>query len=251
MKIAIYSIADDNYISYAVVALKSVQRFHAYDLFVISGELSEKSKDLLKTHNIEYVYTDKHDVFPHYKDWPNITFVHLFGPEIFYNMGYDYSLMIAADALCVRPLNMEEVFCATDGYAGIENGGPRSDNFLKKKYVQNKYGLSCDDMLSHSTNTGLVFWNNNAMKDYELGRKCTEAWEEDVFIAADQSLFALVSISLPFKTLSREYNFRLGNKDVVYEDDGNVRVFHYTGLKPWNNKPLHRAEWIEFRNSIL
>ena len=158
---------------------------------------------------------------------------------------------IGADALCVKPMDIEGVFLNTKGYSGIANQSPRSSNFKKVKYIKEKYGLSDKELDGPNTNTGTVFWNNCAMKDFGLGRKCLDMWENNMFFAADQSLFALASIPLPFNVLPMKYNYRLGNKNDRARELTDVFVYHYTGKKPWKGKTLAGDKWVEFSKSIL
>jgi len=251
MRIAIFTVADDNYIKYAVVALKSISRFHDYDLFVVSGGLNKDSLSLLRKHGIEHAYTDKHYFFPDYKKWPRIVFASMFGAEIFYNMGYEYSLGVDPDVLCVKPMDIEQVFNDTIGYSGISNKGPRSRNFKNVEYIKKKYKLTAGELLISNTNAGVIFWNNRAMADFQLGRKCMLAWEDGLFPIADQSLFALVSIQIPFNVLPMKYNYRMGNIADTQYNLKDVFIYHYTGDKPWDGDTLHGDKCVKFSETIL
>lgn len=250
MKIAIYCTADDNFVKYAIVALKSIQRFHDYDLFVLSGKLKKENISLLESYNIKYIYSDKHEIFPSIKIWPNIAFLLIFGPEIFHDLGYDYSLGIDADVFCDKSLAIEKIFRETKGYAGIVNQGPRKENFKNVEYIKNKYNLSEKDLEGYNTNAGIIFWNNKAMKKFKLSEKFLEVWEDNLFVSVGQSIFALISIPLHFNILPRGYNYRLGNKLDLSSGTTDIKMYHYTGKKPWEGKTLHGDKWLKFKDEF-
>lgn len=268
-KCAVYCTADDNYIFPSIVALQSVRRFHPEcDFFVIGnqGIISKNKLGVLKRFDIHFLHSDQNELFAG-SHWPSTCYLALLGPEMLWEKGYEYSLGLDADILCVQPLDLDEVFSMTVGYAGIENQRARKGNFKDPDFVRRKYGLSDNDLDGHNTNTGVVFWNNKAVADSKLGErsiKCfQECFSEDSrMIRGDQSLFALVSIlepALPWLILPRGYNYRIHNVDDQKEDikEGDIRIYHFIGRKPWESISVrqrllnpsvvsHRDKWFAF-----
>ncbi len=243
-KCAVYSSADDNFIVPAIIALDSIRRFHPEEDYFIIGNKNKIASDklvLLENNHIEFIHSVAHEMFVKTM-WSTETYLTLFGPEMFYERGYKYSLYVDGDTLCVSPLGLDDIFSKTIGFAGIENMRPRHENFAEPEFVQNRWGLSDEVMNGHNTNAGVIFCNNQAAREFQLGRKSIEVYEiaktqnKLMMIAADQSLWALVTVAaivFPLLFLPYEYNYRVGNKDDMLLDSTNVKIFHYLVPKPW------------------
>lgn len=240
--VAVYCTADHAYIVPALIALESVRRFHPRCGYFVIGNAKEiplQSIELLRSKEIEFIHCDCNETFQS-DVWPNTAYLALFGPELLAERGYRYSLGLDADVLCVLPLDLERVFAGTDGFAGIANQDPRSSNFSHPDRVRELYGLSDEVMRGTNTNTGVVFWNNQAAVSFRLGERCSDCYRElaesGIPVVGDQALFALVSVlfgGLPFQQLDYRYNYRLGNEKDLKRSTRGVRIFHYTGIKPW------------------
>lgn len=264
--LAVFCTADDAYIAPSVVALESIRRFHPeFDCFVIGNRklVSQENIDLLSLRDIAFVHSDQNENFED-TTWPNTCYLSLFGPQILYGMGYEYSLGIDGDVLCVQSLDIESLLPNIEGFAGIENMGPRSGNFRQVDFVRKRWNLSEEILRTHNTNTGVVFWNNKCAFDSRLSERSIQCYQEcsGSFVAVDQSLLALVSIIppvLPWLIIPSRYNYRMHRDDVrregVFERD--IRIYHFTGPKPWEPislknqllRPyllLHRDKWFAF-----
>lgn len=261
-KIAVYCTADDNYVYPALIALDSVRRFHPGCSYFVIGNadlVSPRSIELLARHGIAFLHSDKNLHFAS-DVWPNTAYLTLFGPEILLERGFAFSLGLDPDVLCVAPLDLAAIFAATDGFAGIENQEPRSSNFPDPERVRALWHLTAETMAGKNTNTGVVFWNNRTVADFGLGERCINCYAElarcGTPVVGDQALFALVSVTgsgLPFHPLDYVYNYRVGNaKDLARPAEG-VRIFHFTGMKPWQRwRParlreyLFRPHWLKY-----
>lgn len=260
---AVFCTADDHYIHPALIALDSVRRFHPECGYFVIGNADaiEPGKiRLLERHGIVFLHCERNLHFQGTAQWPNTAYLSLFGPELLLQRGFDYSLGLDPDILCVAPLDLVTVFAATAGFAGIENQDPRSSNFSDPAKVQSLYGLSDEVLQGSNTNTGVVFWNNRAVRDFGLGERCISCYAElercGAPVVGDQALFALVSVSgpgLPFHVIGHDYNYRLGNARDLLLPSQDVRIFHFTGLKPWErwrparlSERLFRPRWLEY-----
>jgi len=250
---AVYCTADDNYVLPSIVALESVRRFHPEcDFFVIGNQsiISKEKIEFLKRFDIYFLHSDKNELFADSR-WSNTCYLMLFGPEMLWEKGYEYSLGLDADVLCVQPLDLDGVFSMTVGYAGIENQNPMRGNFKDPDFICRKYGLSEEDLYRHNTNTGVVFWNNKTCvvsRLWERSVKCYQigAAERPDMFNGDQGLFALVFIldpELPWLILPKGYNYRVHNVDDQKEHirEKDIRIYHFTGPKPWKPAPLKDA----------
>lgn len=250
--VAVFCTADERYVVPALIALESVRRFHPSCGYFVIGNAKEiplQSIELLRRNGIEFIHSDRNEAFDS-DVWPNTAYLALFGPEILAGRGFDYSLGLDPDTLCVTPLDLERVYARTEGFAGIANQAPRSSNFSAPERVKELYGLHEDVLRGANTNTGVVFWNNRAAASFRLGERSIDCYrhllEQGVPVVGDQALFALVSVlheGLPFQHLDYRYNYRLGNEKDLKLSARGVKIFHYTGIKPW--QPWRPASLLE------
>lgn len=261
--VAVFCTADDRYVVPALIALESVRRFHPNCGYFVIGNAREiplEGIELLRRHDIEFLHSDRNELFAS-DVWPNTAYLALFGPEILGDRGFDYSLGLDPDILCVSTLDLERIFTQTVGFAGIANQDPRSSNFRDPARVKEFYGLPDDTLSGTNTNTGVVFWNNKAAAAFRLGERCTECYlqlaRNGISVVGDQALFALVSVlgeGLPFLAIDYRYNYRLGNAKDLKRSARGVRIFHYTCVKPWLSwrpgslwERLFPPKWTRFR----
>ena len=241
---SVYCTADDNYVLPSIIALESVRRFHPEcDYFVLGNRnlIRQEKLEILQKFDIKFLHSDRNELFPS-DFWPNTIYLKLFGPEILLREGYEYSLGLDADTLCVRPLEMKAIFEKTEGYSGIENQAPRSGNFVEPEFIKEQFALTDADMYSHNTNTGVVFWNNKAVVEKKLAQRAVEAYrictgKKARILAGDQGLLALISVTeprIPFNIIHYRYNYRVGNEKDLNLSPNGVRIFHYTDPKPWD-----------------
>jgi glycosyltransferase involved in cell wall biosynthesis/lipopolysaccharide biosynthesis glycosyltransferase len=260
-RFSIYCTSDDNYVFPSIVTIESVRRFHPEcDYFVLGNRnlISQEKLRVLKKFNIGFLHSDKNEQFLN-DFWPNTSYLKLFGPEILLEEGYEYSLGLDADTLCVRPLQMESIFEKTEGYSGIENQTPRSRNFLELEFIRKQFALTDEDLNSHNTNTGIVFWNNKAVAEKKLAQRVVQAYRICASVKrsihpGDQALLALISVMEPriaFNVIDYKYNYRVGNtEDLKLSVDG-VRIFHYTEFKPWTHFDTQVLEDSLSRNKVI
>lgn len=260
--VAVYCTADNRYIVPSLIALDSVRRFHpgcAYFVIGNADDIATENLELLQRHGIGFIHSEQN---LHFKSsvWPNSAYLTLFGPEILLGCGFSYSLGLDPDILCVSALDMSAIFSQTRGFAGIENHDPRSSNFADPVKVQSLWNLSDQVLAGRNTNTGVVFWNNRAAAEFHLGERCICCYQELVQngapVVGDQALFALVSVTaegLPFRVLDYLYNYRVGNSKDLQRSPRGVKIFHFTGRKPWQSwqpatlrEYLFKPRWFKF-----
>jgi hypothetical protein len=263
---AIFSTADDRYIIPSIVALTSIRRFHPeahYCILANESKIRAEKKILMDRFQIELVSCAGERI----RDggpWPSEAFLKLEAPEILFRRGFPFSLGVDGDTFCRQGLELEKVACGLIGYAGIKRPGQLRSNFTDPAVVRRIYGLSDAMMNASNTNTGVVFWNNAYVAETGFFAHCIRCYEEcsrensRLFVAADQSLFALASVldqPLPWKVLELGYNYLCHVPEVV--DLGTpretVRVVHFS-RKPWQSMSLsacrknpllgaYRPEW--------
>jgi lipopolysaccharide biosynthesis glycosyltransferase len=236
MKASIYCTADDKFLDPAISALNSF-RWAGADLFLLSDDLSETNMLKLYAAGIKYIECDIPDVFARKRKWSAVTFLQLAGPEIMFKRGYDYSLGIDADVLCIERFDIDDIFSHTKDYSGImirENNG----NYMFR------YPDSLGDMSHPKTNSGVVFWNNKSMIDFRLWEKAIETYKPNQFLYVEQSILGYLSKDLNLKILPDQFNFRVLVGGKVNPLIPRIKIMHFNGKdKPWDGESTYSNIW--------
>ncbi len=253
-RIAFYCCCDAPYIGKAVIALLSIKRYNnkcGYYLFTNMNDLSQNQIDEIKTTGISVEHlnlSDEYDVC--WGKWKPICFWIFRGPEKLYELGFDYSCSVDGDVFCLNELCLDWI-SDVDFYAGVENL-PRyeSGNCFLKKYQHPliKCGLDIDlvKMTEPNINTGVVFWNNACCKENSFYERITAVYRTIKKLNlsnigfGDQTLLATFSSQKGANDniyLDDRWNFRFhkgyGNRTLLCEDNPDVYLCHFIGVKPW------------------
>lgn len=254
-RVGAYVTTDNNYVEYAVIALQSFRRFFpSLDAFIVTDEegLSCENRGLLQKHSIGVLNGEWYRNFSTIRPkWPPIVYAMLEGPSLLYKAGYQYSIGLDADVICLRSFDLDAIVRQIHTFAGIANQESiflnftdriRLHEFLKRVHGQDFEISSIESLVN--PNTGVVFWNNAWADGYDLCAKAKFCYDnlKDLLIAVDQSLLAAViaTYGLRYTVLGHEYNYRLGN---VWDQrlsllKEQIRVVHFTGPKPWGRYPI-------------
>ena len=195
--LAIFTPVDGNYAIPGIIALESFRRyFPTYSYYIIGNRKLFKETELraIDSFNITFIHCDKSDDYQNEgSGWPNSAYLMLLAPEIFFNMGYEYSFGIDADVLCQKKFNLDEILKKTQTFSGNSNE-PILDNFLKSRVdiLDAKYGVTAENKLLVNPNTGVIFWNNEFCHHNKLSINALKLYREGYAAdVADQSLLAL------------------------------------------------------------
>src|SRR5436309_2345139 len=108
-KVAVFAAADDGYVPYAVMALRSFQRWFpdcGYFLLASRAAMSVQSIALLGRYGIELIDVDDAARFARPARYKNVNPPECFylfkGPELLAERGYRYSLAVDGDVFCSR-----------------------------------------------------------------------------------------------------------------------------------------------------
>ncbi len=241
-----FSTANDNYVSNAATSLLAIRQFIPdAKLYILSKKISPKNKRLLKRKKIDFIELDLTYLFFQTWEYPIECYYIFAGPEIFYNLGFKYSVYIDGDVLCLKnPLEK----C---GYI-VDIGGVEVNTFAElfgkeKNILSDILRISKQEFNRKRLNSGIVYFNNQRLTSLnflktsgELFYKC---WSNGAPRKGDDSLFALFQLSeikkLFPKILPNKYNyFTSYNKD----DLTNLSpvFFHFDKAKPWRNHFFRR-----------
>jgi pyruvyltransferase len=111
-RLAVFSAGTEDYVGYIVTAMRSFMRHpeqRPMDFHVLGRGFSPRSLELLRRHGIHYLDLDLTDVFPRgtHDRYPSECFWIFKGPELFHELGYEFSLSVDGDVWCNRPLDLD------------------------------------------------------------------------------------------------------------------------------------------------
>ncbi|MDR2820442.1 MAG: hypothetical protein LBB60_07940 [Desulfovibrio sp.] len=264
---AIFCTADEKYIPYAVIALRSMGKFFDFPLFILTDvqKIDKKLRKFLDKYNISTLHSRCFDLFSVKKHfWSPIAYGKFEAPELLFKEGFSHSISIDADILCRKSFDAETILNNTHNFSGIANQTPIEENInnfekfrriLKKDFDMplGDYGTS----ILVNPNSGFLFWNNKWAYNFCLFSK-SQALNKKFGMylrAIDQSLLAVIILinTITYNVIDHVYNFRTGNaadRALPIADDDIINI-HYTGNKPWRGLTAEQlltdemeANWI-------
>lgn len=242
-----YSTANAGYAVYAAVSLLTV-RDHLPDarLYIISSRLSDYDRKILERHDIGYHEVDLSGIFYKTWDYPLECYYIFAGPEHFSRMGYEYSVYIDGDILCLdSPLAGVEEVSAVAGATSAPVDGEYISIFGEDwPKITDYWSLDPELARQPRINAGVVYFNNSTMKEFSLlqkaGRLFHEALENDMPRKGDDSLFSLLQYVYMDREMIRhlppQYNFVLQFNEWNNPIE-KITFFHFSMDKPWKKSP--------------
>jgi hypothetical protein len=278
--IGVFAAADESYVPYAAMALRSFQRWFPSWGYFLAGKrasMSPQSLDLLDRFEIELLDIDASQRFIRHEDYrkryPVEIFNYLLVPEVLANRGITYSIGIDGDVFCARPFDFQCVFRNIEGFGGRPVGTlRRALLYRERKYpggevfaferVRDVLGID-EDLLDtrFEVNAGVVFWNNQAMARVGLSEKATTVFAEcEGRVHCDQTLLTLTAAShrLPFTELDATYNFCFSEsfrespelrRKLRRGECQDICIVHFAFAKPWRTTVTQSAIKAHFINS--
>ncbi len=242
-----YSTANAGYAIYAAISLLTVRdQIPNASLCVLSSGLSEYDKKILNKNKIEFCELDLSEKFTRSWDYPIDCYYIFAGPELFLKKGYSKSVYIDGDILCTS--NPLKGLPAVRSIAGVVSTSVNDDYSAifgnDWRQIKKIWNLNQDIANRRRINAGVVYFNNEKMKEIGLlsktGHLFKESLKKGVPRKGDDSLFSLFQyVHLAEKEivyLPPQYNFVLQFNEWCYPVDSLV-FFHFSLDKPWKKRP--------------
>ena len=242
-----YSTANDSYIYNSATSLLSIRSFNPNaELYILSKEISKKNKRFLKSKNIKFIELDLTYLFFQTWNYPIECFYIFAGPKLFHNLGYEYSVYIDGDVICLNdPLkNITKI----PDLGGVE-ANSFSELFGEEKNLIAKMTKTKLSYFDHKRfNSGIIYMNNKRLVELNFlersGKLFYDCWEKGIPRKGDDSLFSLFLIAehkkLSPTKLPPNYNY------MPHFQNGKLPqslVFlHFTLDKPWKTRPYKHLD---------
>lgn len=242
--------ADNKYALYAATSLLSIRRYcQKCNLAIIGAQFSDAIKKILHENAIQCIELPLHGYFT--KGWtqyPRECYYLFVGPEHFYQQGFQYSVYIDGDILCLNdPIKGVGEITEVAGIKSSSYGhvlGYLGENAMERFHEIWKFDRSMD--AAKRLSSGVIYYNNAAMKDYSLLRSAQNIYqkclENNLMCWGDDSLFALTQLLVfdqnSLRDLGPNYNFMpcYFGFDAKRED---LVFFHFDNYpKPWHPNPF-------------
>lgn len=254
-RLCIYGTATENYVEFLVASLRSFMKHNGHediDYYILGNNFTLRTQRLMHRLGIRYHNINLNETFSRnlrYR-YPSECFWIFKGPELFYSMGYPYSLAIDGDILCRRKLDLDWL-TDLEHIAGIHRGCTTAE-FLKNinQLTSLKQKLNLDE--SHAsrpaTNSGVLFFNNGNLASAEFFKRAVNIFRSSekagIPRAGDDSTLALIlalNPDLKLRILPDGWNVYRGltgpsiNEGIL----STAKIIHLSAMKPW----LHHKKW--------
>lgn len=247
-----YSTANAGYAIYAATSLLTVRdHISGASLYLLSSGLSDKEKRILDENDIKYMELDLSNLFTKTWDYPIECYYIFAGPEIFSKEGYEYSVYIDGDVLCMNnPLSFKYSVKAIAGVASAGEHGNYAEIFGDDwGKIKKMWKLSEEISKRKRVNAGVVYFNNNKMSEMSLLKTAqsifSKSLKNGVPRKGDDSLFSLIQyLKIPLKEvlfLDPKYNFIIQFNNNEHPPD-DVVFFHFSIDKPWKVNPFKHTD---------
>lgn len=257
MKVAAFIAGDKNILNPSIIALKSLKKYNPKvslyllidieNLTIQEKKLLEENEITIPEFNIEYDFTSS-------QNWPKEVFWNYKAPIIFHKLGFEYSLKIDLDTVCLKEIDWSQILPTKEVFAAVPTGYT-VDTYLEKEreFLIQEFNLNIQRRKYIYPNVGVIVFNNQKYFQSEIWTKLYNYKNRIVdksksksldIIFADQALFAILlasSDNILWKKISMNYNYTLHDKKLAnYFGDffNKVVICHYTGPKPWKKISL-------------
>jgi len=260
-KVALFTAINSNLIEKTVTCFNSysLQNPEKFDFFIItSSQPTDAQKELCNRNRVKILFQNLQNDFNVGSNWPypSECFWIFRGPEIFYNMGYKFSMSVDTDTFCVNPLDFDEF-----NDIKLLGGSIRLDMFEMKRRVVPAPKIKAYDFVfrlenntgileknfgefnkeSYSMNSGMLIWNNEACNSIGFYRKMVSLFKKSKDLGfprkGDDSLLSMfISLcdSSLFKHLGPEWNYYyLFPEHKSQRILSKVKIIHMMKVKPW------------------
>jgi hypothetical protein len=265
-KIALYTTCNEKYIIHTITCFKSFndKNLNIFDFYIIGNSFNEKYINILKENNINYIDLNLTEVFKVEKHWPypSECFWIFKGPDLFYEMGYVFSLSVDSDTYCNRPLDLNWL-----NNLNLIAGSTKKNKITAKRVILsltdiNKIHIYFKNYNFYDKNialsAGVLFFNNKKYVENNIFDEIVTLFnvskENNIERKGDDSLLSL------FVYLHDNKNFyyldKSWNNYFPVSDFKNSYILHGSPIKPWvyNEQPFNEylnKKWIENKINMI
>lgn len=267
-KPAIFVAGDERIFFPALVALDSIATHHpgVFDSFICfdGRKLTADMAAALEYHNINFIdaedlkVSDKIASLPKMKEgrWPIEILFNWALPEYLISRGYDYSIKVDYDILCLKPYNLSEVFPSSATARGLLFNINLEKEGITTEHINTaiKKGL-LDPNVKAYMNAGFVAFNNKKCRENQFFERLLSSYSFIMENCPKANLIEQIAIYFALSVcdggaedLDPTYNHRvrwgvLVDKNLI----PTARNIHYiTSIKPW--MPFDRGVIRNFVN---
>ena len=283
--VAVFIAGDHNIFFPALVALASVEehnprRFRKFICFEKSGLTADMIR-LMARYDIEFVDANAVPTYESVKrlapmkegKWPPEIMLNWALPEYFATLGYDYSVKMDYDVLCINPLTDFEMF--TTGqilFSALYSKGSTFVPAAASRTIESRTGFRCT--FDRAINAGVAVFDNRLAADYRFFERYAALYALLVeqcpeLPTLEQVALAIIAANLGqgFLPLDSRYNHRIRQLRTVQDFTTDIIIIHYlTRHKPWRPMtirdvrkltgadipvlPFYRSIWLDFASKI-
>ena len=242
-----FSTANDSYVFQAATSLLSIRQFLPdAELFILSRHLSNKNKRFLNRRHIKYIELDLTYLFFQTWKYPIECFYLFAGPKLFKKLGFQYSVYLDGDILCLK--NPIENCPPIQDIGGVEANTFKELFESEKNFLIKEFHLSSRLFSHHRIQSGIVYMNNSTLTKMNFLEQCGDlyfnSWDKGCPRKGDDSLFALFQLTNHTKLspiiLEDIYNYMPNFKG--FSINHSTIFFHFIFDKPWKFHPYKHED---------
>jgi lipopolysaccharide biosynthesis glycosyltransferase len=265
---AIFVAGDENIFFPALVALDSMVtrnpgKFDPYICFN-KENLTDVMVQALEFHNIKFIDSAQisgYEAIGSLKKmkegrWPIEIFMNWALPEYFFTLGYEYSIKVDYDILCIASYDFKDVYPENSIARGLVIDVDFKKEGISEEFLSQATAEGMVDLgKSCYVNAGFVSFNNKKCNDFDFFRRLLTTYSYIYDACPDASLTEQIALAWVLSTheigaekIPSVYNHRV--RWGVLVDDSLVPIaknIHYiTSVKPWN--AFDRSKVMQFVN---
>lgn len=252
-KIALFTNGDKNYFYKAKRSFELFEELNpgVFDFYYITSDTDAVSLD-----NMNVIILDPNDYIEGFTDtgYAPESFLYYPAPDIFYERGYEYSMCIDADCVCLKELDFS--WLTEDDF--IVAGAPRLRDDLSEEidawyflngvndkvtanFLENTFELQNKNNIIDIMDAVLIFNNKRWVseklynKSYDLFKTCKDAGYR---MRDTDILSALLFLDTPksfYKYLPSSWNWYYEPHNIVSLGGDDVHILHMLAIKPWGD----------------
>ena len=248
--------ANNSYVPQCIITLLSFCKFHpTIDAYIMGTKFTRAMKQLMMQHNIQYIEINLRNIFHSQWKYPIECYYHFYAPKVFLNRGYQYTIVLDGDIVCLRKITTPISHLASEYIGGIKGNIHLCQwRCLKKDLPKYKNILIKTKLRRYRTNTGVLFYNNVNLVNFKYSNRIKLLFDYACRVNAprkgDDSLLGLLMLTTKtrlLKYIPKTYN-------TIDHSIPNMILYHMSTHKPWKttkNTSNYVSLWRSYATKIL